>query len=122
MDAAEQKPDLLEALSELKSATYDADGITVDLVELTAGQALEIWEDLAAYERENRLIDVYRLLVFHGAWADGRRLFSGHLLEDVDQLPLRHLVPMGELMLQLCDMGLDVGNAVGDQGNTSPTG
>ncbi len=106
-----------EQLSALRTERYKTDGLVIELVELTAAQATAIWGELGDLEDAGRLIDVYKLLVLHGAHnSDGDRVFLER--EQLDRLPVRHLVPMGEAMLRVCDMGLDSGNAEGDPAET----
>lgn len=120
MAARELHLSAAEQLSALRTERYQVDGLVVELVELTAAQATAIWAELGELEDAGRLIDVYKLLVLHGAHnTDGVRVFGA--LEELDRLPIRHLVPMGEAMLRLCDMGLDPGNADGDPADASPT-
>lgn len=116
MEAVECEPTPFERLTALRSEIYDADGLTITLVELSADQALNLWEQISDLEAAGRLVDIYRLLVFEGAWVGNERLFNNQSFEDTKRLPIRHLVPMGEAMLKLCDMGLDEGNGQGDPG------
>ena len=120
MAARELHLSAAEQLSTLQVERYETNGLVIELVELTAAQATAIWAELGDLENAGRLIDVYKLLVLHGAHnSDGDRVFLK--LEELDRLPIRHLVPMGEAMLRLCDMGLDSGNAEGDPAEILPT-
>ncbi len=109
----------LSALWELKSEFYHGAGQPVELIELTTEQAMSLWEDLTELERQGRIIDIYRLLVLHGAHWNRERVFA-NLTQTLD-LPVRHLVPMGEAMLRLCDMGIDANPETG-QDEPSSTG
>lgn len=101
-------PSILEKLSALKSEMFDADGTPIELVELTGLAASDVWAALAGAEQSGQMIDAYSLLVLHGAVGrSGGPLFAS--LADVQRLPVRLLVPMGEIMLRLCDMGIDSG-------------
>lgn len=120
MAARNLQPSAAEQLSTLRTERYETNGLVIELVELTTAQATAIWAELGQLEDEGKLIDAYKLLVLHGAHnSDGDRVFLE--LGELDRLPVRHLVPMGEAMLRLCDMGLDSGNAEGDPAETSPT-
>lgn len=111
-------PRLVDKLTSFRSDSFDADGTVIELVELTAEQMATVWDDLEAAEGEGRVLDVYRQLLLYGAHHGGSPVFAS--IEDVQRLPGRLLIPMGEKMLQLCDMGLDSGNALGDQDETWP--
>lgn len=105
-------PTVVDKLTALRRETFDAEGTPIELVELTGLEATEVWGALDGAEASGNLIEAYALLVLHGARHPG----GGQVFESLDQvrsLPARYLVPMGERMLQLCDMGLDAGNAAG---------
>lgn len=122
VQARPEGPSLLERLSALKSEVVHLEDMVVELVELTAGESALIWDDLEVAEGSGRLLDAYARLVLYGAhYPGGGRVFDS--LVDVERIPARLLVPMGEIMLRLCDMGLDSGNAPGaPEGETSPIG
>jgi hypothetical protein len=103
-------PSILDKLRALKSEIFDADGTPVELVELTGFQASALWVSLSEAEKSGHLIDAYSLLILHGAVGpSGAPLFAS--LDLVKRLPARLIVPMGEIMLRLCDMGIDSGKA-----------
>lgn len=114
-------PSLLDKLSALRHEPFDVDGTPIELVELTALEATALWDALGAAEAAGNMIEAYTLLVFHGAHhPGGARIFDE--IDQVRQISARYLVPMGESMLKLCDMGLDPGNVPGARGEISPTG
>ena len=117
MNALEEiGPTIAEKLTFFRSAFYEADGTRLELVELSADQVADVWAELEAAEADGRMMDVYRLLVLHGTYHADAPVFSS--LEQVKRLPARHLVPMGEKLLELCELGVDSGEAPGDPDET----
>lgn len=121
MEALKTGPSLVEKLANLNSETVDVDGTPLELLELDGQQAIELWGALTAAEQTGNMLEAYCLLILHGARGpSGAPAFPS--LESVKRLPARRITFLGEIMLKLCDMGLEAGNASGVPDEILPIG
>ncbi len=103
-------PPLAQKLWQRRSETFDVDGTTIQLTELSALDAAAVWGELEGAEQSGRLVDAYTLIILHGALtAGGSPVFSD--VAEVGAMPARLMVPMAETIMRLTELELDSGKA-----------
>lgn len=98
------------------------DGLEVTIKELTAADAIAVWGDLSDAELTGNVWPAYQQIIQRCAYNGAGPYFES--VADIDRLPARIVIPLGEAILNLSDIGLETssGNVPSDPRDDSPTG